>query len=339
VTISHGRLYTAGHSAGQEVVFCLDAASGKPIWRFAHPVSLDPNLFEGGARSTPTVSKEGVYVLSHEGHLHCLHPETGAVIWEKHLVRDFGGRKPEWGYSSAALVDGDRLIVDSGGASASTLAVNRFDGRLIWKSGAQAAGYASPVILPLEPDSALVLFKADGLHGCDPVTGKALWSYPWETSYQINAATPVLVGRDRLLISSGYNAGAALVSITPGKATLVWRNKNLRAHINSPVVWGDSIFGIDGNTGGGNLVCLNAQTGDKLWEEKSVKGGALIAASGLLIVVSEKGDLVVAEASPERFRQLHRQPVLKNRTWAQPVLANGRLYLRDNVGTLVCLTP
>jgi outer membrane protein assembly factor BamB len=141
------------------------------------------------------------------------------------------------------------------------------------------------------------------------------------------------------LISSGYNAGAALVSITPGKATLVWRNKNLRAHINSPVVWGDSIFGIDGNTGGGNLVCLNAQTGDKLWEEKSVKGGALIAASGLLIVVSEKGDLVVAEASPERFRQLHRQPVLKNRTWAQPVLANGRLYLRDNVGTLVCLTP
>jgi outer membrane protein assembly factor BamB len=105
------------------------------------------------------------------------------------------------------------------------------------------------------------------------------------------------------------------------------------------VLSGDFVFGIDGNTGGGNLVCLNALTGEKRWEEKSVKGGALIAVGGVLVIVSEKGDLVVAEASPDGFRQLHRQSVLKNRTWAQPVLAHGRLYLRDNLGTLVCLVP
>lgn len=339
VTIAAGRLYTAGHVAGQEVVHCLDASTGRSLWRFSHPVSLDPNLFEGGARATPTVTKEGVYMLSHEGHLLCLNPDSGALLWQKHLVRDFGGRKPEWGFSGAPLVDGERLIVDAGGAAGSTLALNRFDGKLIWKSGSAAAGYASPVILPLEPEPALVLFKADGLHGCNPQTGKPLWSFPWETSYQINAATPLQVARDQIFISSGYNTGAALVAISKGAAVQVWRNKNLRAHINSPVLWGDSVFGIDGNTGGGNLVCLNARTGEKRWEEKSVKGGALIVAAGHLIVVSEKGDLVVAEASAEGFRQVHRQTVLKNRTWAQPVLAHGRLYLRDNGGTLVCLSP
>jgi outer membrane protein assembly factor BamB len=338
-TVAGNRLYTVGHSAGQEIVQCLDTASGKQIWKFSHPVSLDPNLFEGGSRSTPTITKEGVYVLSHEGHLHCLNPESGAVVWERHLVRDFGGRKPEWGFSGAPLVDGDHLIVDCGGPAASTVALNRLTGQPVWRSGTEAAGYASPVILPLEPVPALVLFKAGGLFGCNPEDGRVLWSFPWETSYQINAATPVRVGSNKILISSGYNTGAALVSVVDGKASQVWRNKNLRCHINSPVIWGDAVFGIDGNTGGGNLVCLNPNTGEKRWEEKSVKGGALIAAGGALIIVSEKGDLVVAEASSQGFRQLHRQPVLKSRTWAQPVLAHGRIYVRDNVGNLSCLSP
>jgi outer membrane protein assembly factor BamB len=111
----------------------------------------------------------------------------------------------------------------------------------------------------------------------------------------------------------------------------------LRAHINSPVFVNGAVFGIDGNTGGGNLVCLDPLTGARRWEEKSVKGGGLIAANGRLIIVSEKGDLVIAEASGEGFRQLSRQPALTRRTWAQPVLSDGRLFLRDNLGSLVCL--
>ena len=128
-----------------------------------------------------------------------------------------------------------------------------------------------------------------------------------------------------------------MVQISGDKVSEVWRNKNLRCHINSPTVWGEFIFGIDGNTGGGNLVCISSLTGERLWEEKSVKGGALIAAGGKLICVSEKGDLVVAEARGDAFKQILRKPVLKQRTWAQPVLVDGRLYLRDNAGNLVCL--
>jgi outer membrane protein assembly factor BamB len=332
-----GRLFTAGHAGGKEIVRCLDAETGREQWKHAYPASLDPNLFEGGARATPTVSKHGVFALGHEGHLHCLDPETGAVRWVRHLVKDFGGIKPEWGFSGAPFVHEDRVFVDVGGAGGSTIALDAVSGRLIWRSGLDKIAYAGPLMFDFNDQSTLVLFKADSLVGCRPGDGRELWRYPWKTDYNVHAASPLPIGTDRVLISSGYNAGACLLRIGGGKVTELWRNKSLRCHINSPTVWGDYVFGIDGNTGGGNLVCLHAGTGVKQWEEKSVKGGAVVVAGGKLICVSEKGDLIVAEASGSGFKQILRQPALKQRTWAQPLLAGGRVYLRDNAGNLVCL--
>lgn len=338
VVVSAGKLYTQGHSDGAEFTRCLDAAKGTQVWEFHHPVTLDPNLFEGGSRATPTVSGDAVYVLSHEGHLHCLDAATGTVRWEHHLIRDFAGRKPEWGFSGAPLVAGGRVYVDCGGSSSSTVCLDAQSGEIIWKRGSDPAGYAAPLILNVAGRSTLVLLKASALVGLQPEDGRELWRHPWRTSYDVNAATPLQIGPDRLLISSGYNGGAALLAIEPSRVREVWRNKNLRAHINTPVEWGGAIYGVDGNTGGGNLVCLDASTGEKRWEEKSVKGGALVVAGGALLIVSEKGDLVIAEASTRGYSQLLRQTVHTQRTWAQPVLANKRIYLRDNQGNLACLS-
>ena len=337
VVVAGGRLYTQGHSSGAEYTRCLNALTGALVWEFHHPVSLDPNLFEGGSRSTPTLSGGFLYVLSHEGHVHCLDAATGAVAWERHLVKDFAGRKPEWGFSGAPLLAGGRVYLDCGGPTSSTVCLDAKTGEVVWKKGADAAGYAAPLLLNLAGRSTLVLLKASVLVGLDPADGRELWRYAWKTSYDVNAASPLQIGPDRLLISSGYDAGVALVSVDGSGASLVWRNKKLRAHINTPVEWGGAIYGIDGNTGGGNLACLDAATGERVWEEKSVKGGALVVAGGALIVVSEKGDLVIAEASTRGFKQLLRQSVLKNRTWAQPVLANKRIYVRDNQGNLACV--
>jgi outer membrane protein assembly factor BamB len=337
VVVSGGKLYTQGHSAGSEYTRCLDAATGTQLWEFHHPVSLDPNLFEGGARSTPTLSGEALYVLSHEGHVHCLDAATGAVRWTRHLVKDFAGRKPEWGFSGAPLVVGGRVFLDCGGPASSTVCLDAKTGEVVWKKGADAAGYAAPLILNVAGRQTLVVLKAAVLVGLQPEDGRELWRHPWKTSYDVNAATPLQIGPDRLLISSGYNAGAALVAVDASGAKEVWRNKNLRAHINSPVEWGGAIYGVDGNTGGGNLVCLDAATGERRWEEKSVKGGALVVAGGALIIVSEKGDLVIAEASERSYKQLLRQTVLSGRTWAQPVLANKRIYVRDNQGNMACV--
>ena len=335
--VFEGRLFTAGHAGGNEVIRCLEADTGRENWKYAYPTSLDPNLFEGGSRATPTISKHGVFALSHEGYLHCLDLETGAVRWSRHLVKDFGGLKPEWGFSGAPLVDDDRVFVDGGGAGASTIALDARSGALIWKSGSDRIAYAGPLVLSFEDEPTLVLFKGEWLVGCRPADGRELWRYPWKTDYNVHAASPLPVGSDRVLISSGYNAGACMLRVAGGKVSELWRNKNLRSHMNSPTIWGDYVFGIDGNSGGGNLVCLDAMSGAKRWEEKSVKGGAVIAAGGKLICVSEKGDLIVAEASGSGFKQILRQPALKQRTWAQPVLAGGRVYLRDNMGNLVCL--
>ncbi len=337
VTVAGGRLFTMGHEGEKDVVRCLDVGDGHELWRYEHKMSLDPNLFEGGTRSTPTVSGSSVYTLSHEGHLICFSTQTGRVLWHRHLINDYAGRKPEWGYSGAPLVYGEMLIVDSGGDGASTVALNRQTGELLWKSGSDKPGYASPIVVSLEAQPVLLLFKAEDLVANDPKSGRELWRFPWKTGYDINAATPLLVGAERLLISSGYNTGAAVLEVKGGQPKELWRNKLLRAHINSPVFVNGAVFGIDGNTGGGNLVCLDPLTGARRWEEKSVKGGGLIAANGRLIIVSEKGDLVIAEASGEGFRQLSRQPALTRRTWAQPVLSDGRLFLRDNLGSLVCL--
>ena len=337
VVVSGARLYTQGHSAGAEYTRCLDSTSGAPIWEFHHPVSLDPNLFEGGSRSTPTLSGDALYILSHEGHVHCLDAATGAVRWERHLVQDFAGRKPDWGFSGAPLVSGGRVYLDCGGPASSTVCLDAKTGEALWKKGSDAAGYAAPLILNVAGRSTLVLLKAAFLVGLQPEDGRELWRHAWKTSYDVNAATPLQVGPDRLLISSGYNAGATLVLVDASGVKEVWRNKNLRAHINTPVEWGGAIYGVDGNTGGGNLVCLDAATGERRWEEKSVKGGALVVAGGALIVVSEKGDLLVVEASPRGYKQLLRQTVLSQRTWAQPVLANKRIYVRDNQGNLACV--
>lgn len=337
--VSDGLLFTVGHSAGNEVVRCLSAENGRERWKYSYPAALDPNLFEGGSRSTPTLANGKLYVLGHEGQLHCLDAATGTVQWKRHLVTEFGAVKPEWGFSGAPLFYVDCVIVDAGGLGASTIALDGVSGELRWKSGSDKIAYAGPLVTNVGQNPTLLLFKAGALLGLEPGGGRELWRHPWKTDYNVHAASPLPVGTDRVMISSGYNAGSCMIQITDGKIAEVWRNKNLRSHINSPTIWGDYIFGIDGNTGGGNLVCLSALTGERRWEEKSVKGGALIAAAGRLICVSEKGDLVVAEARGDGFKQILRKSVLKQRTWAQPVLASGRLYLRDNLGNLVCLAP
>lgn len=331
-----GLVYTSGHQGGREVVQCLDGASGRVVWRFAFDQQLDPNLFEGGARATPTLSGEWLLVQGHEGELICLTAAEGKEVWRRHLVKEFKGVRPEWGYSGAPLVMNGVVYQDCGGRGASTVALGLSDGKTRWAAGDDRAGYGTPVLMQVGGRRCLVMFKAEALVGLDFESGGELWRFPWKTSYDVNAATPLKVGADRILITSGYNAGAAVVEIKGGRASLVWSAKVLRAHINTPVVLGDHVYGMDGNTGGGNLVCVDVRSGQRVWEERSVKGGALVLRGDDLIVVSEKGELVFAKASPEGFKATQRFDVLSKRVWAQPSVIEGRIYLRDNSGTLVC---
>jgi outer membrane protein assembly factor BamB len=336
VSVSQGRLFTMGNEGDQDIVHCLDAASGKQLWRHTYPCPLDRRQFEGGPGATPTVDGNLVYTLSHQGHLFCLDATSGKVIWRKHLIKDLGGQRSRWGYACSPLVEGNMLIVDNGGRGASTLALNKLNGNVIWRSGDDYAGYASPVVFNLGSVRCVVVFKASTVVGLNVANGQELWRHPWKTSYDVNAATPIASGNE-VFVTSGYGAGCGLVRIITGRAMEQWRNKAIRAHFNTPVLWNGHIYGVDGNAGSGSVVCLDFKTGAEKWRQDGIGCGSLMLADDKLIVLGETGELIVCKAQPTRFESLASAKVLDGRCWVVPVLANAKLYCRNNQGSLVCL--
>ena len=333
-TVVGERVFTMGNVGNQDITYCLDAATGKEVWRHKFPLPVDAKNFEGGPRSTPTVEAGKVYTLSHSGDVWCLDAATGKPLWNKHLMRDFGGRRPSWGYAGSPTIEGGLVLFDAGGEGASTVALDKASGALVWKSGSEESGYGSVVVGTIGGTRTAVIFKARSTVGCDAKSGRELWSVPWKTSYDVNAITPVLAG-NQVLVSSGYGTGATLLEVAGGKATSKWRNKNLRAQFNSPVIWQGHVFGIDGNDGPrGQLVCLDLATGELQWKE-AIGGGALICAGGKLVILNEKGEVIVAEAAASGFHQVARWQALGGHCWVQPVVAKGRLFCRNNAGDMV----
>jgi outer membrane protein assembly factor BamB len=336
VTVDGTHAFTAGNADKKtDAIVCLDTTTGKTVWRYEYPQALDPNLFEGGPRATPTVDGDRVYAQSQAGDLICLAAETGKLKWHKNLVRDFGGKKPGWGYAGSPTMEDDLLIVEPGGPGSSTVALNKLTGAPVWKSGSDESGYASAVVADLAKKRTVVLFKAKGLVGLDAKSGQELWRAEWKTDYDINAATPIVVG-NWIIVCSGYGTGIGLFEVGPGGITQKWRNRSLRSHINSPVAHKGHVFGLDGNVGGGNLVCLDLANGAKKWEEKSVKGGSLVLAEDKLVVLTEKGELVVADATASGFKPALRSHVLDKRCWVQPTISTGKIFVKNNVGDLEC---
>ncbi len=337
MTISAGRVFTMGNRGGKDHVLCLDAKSGREIWNHAFPLDLDKRNFEGGTAATPTIDGNRVYTVSHQGDLFCLDAASGRKIWYQHYQRDFGGRRPQWGFAGSPTVAGNLLILDVGGKGASTVALDKTTGKVVWKSGDDEAGYATPVVATIGGRPTVVVFKASDLVGLELKSGRELWRTKWKTNYDVNAATPIVVG-DRIFISSGYGSGCALIEISGGNAVEKWRNKNLKAHFNSPAFSNGYLYGIDDQANPkAPLVCLDFATGQEKWSERNV-GGALIAADGKLLILSERGELIIAEETSAAFRPLMRAQVLGKRCWVQPALAAGQLYCRNNEGDLVCLS-
>jgi outer membrane protein assembly factor BamB len=330
-----GHLYTMGNKGGTDVVFCLDASTGAEIWRHTYSQGVEARQFEGGPAGTPTVDGDRVYTLSHEGDLFCLSATSGKILWSKNLQRDFGGIRQKWGYAASPLVDGNLVILDAGGPGASTVALDKITGAVKWKAGNDGAGYSSPVAFDLGGVRSVVIFKADALVGLNSANGQELWRYPWQTSYDVNAPTPI-VSDNKIFITSGYGTGCALLQVGPGKVTEIWRNKNLRSQLASPVLVQGYIYGIDGNVGGGELRCLDFGSGEVKWRQ-NIGGGTLIAAGGYLLVLSERGELIVVEASPTNYREVARAQVLGGHCWVTPAVANGKIYCKNNQGSLVCL--
>lgn len=334
MSVARNHVYTMGNAADQDTVFCFDAATGKIVWKHSYSCPLDPKFYEGGPSVTPTVADKQVFTLSRKGDVFCLDADSGKVIWNKNVAKEVGAEIPTWGLAGSPYVEKGRVYLNIGTAGT---AVDAKTGNVIWKSGAEAGGYSTPQPATLDGKEALIIMAKKAAIAVDKADGHELWSYPWVTMYDVNATQPIIDG-DKIFISSGYNHGCTLLNVKGGKPEKIWENKNLRNHINSSVQLEQFIYGFDGDANHGSaFVCLNMGSGEVKWKNEQYKTGSLMTADHKLIILSDKGELIVAEVSPDGFKPLAQAQVLGGRCWTQPVLANGRVYCRNAKGDLVCL--
>lgn len=332
MAVSRGRLYTVGNISDKDIVYCLDAETGKEIWRFSYSCPLDARQFEGGPAATPTVDDNRVYTLSHEGDLFCLDAASGKVVWSKNLPKDFDGRRPHWGYAGSPLIADKLLIVDAGGRGSSTVALDKSTGNVVWKAGQDDASYGAPIAFEYGGKKCVASFNAFGLVVREVATGAEVARHPWKTSYDVNATTPIVTG-DKIFIASGYSKGGALIQLDSAGPQVLWQTKNMRNQLATSVLWKGNLYGFDDST----LTCLDFATGDVQWKQQGLGKGTVILGGGKLIVLGEQGELVIANASPAQFKELARASVLTGRCWVAPVLSDGKIYCRNNAGDLVCM--
>ncbi len=335
MSVREGRLYTMGHKQGNDIVFCLDTETGEEIWRFKYAAPLHAKFYEGGPSATPTLHADVVYTFGKAGDLYCLNAKTGEVIWGKNLQEKLGLTSPTWGFAGSPLVQEDLVIVNAGQYGT---ALNKKTGEIAWTTGQAASGYASPVPFTLNDQKAIAIFASESIAVVSLENGELLARHPWDTSNDVNAADPIIQG-NKIFISSGYGKGCALIEINNGSTKEVWRHKKMRNHFSTSLLMDGHLYGIDGQARDRRpeLKCLDFKTGKVLWSQSIFGTGTLIGAGDRLIVLSGKGQLIIAEASPQRFRRLAQAQVLGGRCWISPLLNDGRLYCRNAEGNLVCL--
>ncbi|MCC6361685.1 MAG: PQQ-binding-like beta-propeller repeat protein [Phycisphaerales bacterium] len=343
--VAAGRLYGLSNRGGDEVVWCLSEADGKTLWTTRLAPAAEGGRDEGreGTGCTPTVDGDRLYAIGLNGDLACLNVADGKIIWHRSLTKDFGGRVPMWRYNESPLVDGDRIICTPGGADATLVALNKMTGETIWKSkpdssgGKSGAGYASAIAIDAEGQRQYVQFTAGTLIGVAAADGKFLWKYSKPANENgINCSTPIFA--DGLVFaSSAYGAGGGAVKLSKGadgtfKADEVYFSTQMQNHHGGMVVIDGCLYGANGGNSGGSLTCLDFKTGKMLWRDRAAPKGSVAFADGRIYYRTEDGTLLLIEPNPEKYVERGRfdQPDrTKSPAWSHPVIANGKLYIRD----------
>ncbi len=336
VAVVQGRLYTLGHRDGQEHLWCLDALTGKPLWKDSYPGKLVDYLHKGGPGSTPTVTGKYVLTLGREGQLRCYEASSGKLRWSQELQKLFQVELPDWGFTCSPVVVGSAVVVDAGWIAALDLET----GKLLWKTGPFRPGYGTPLAFEdSQGRKLLAVLTNDALVVVRQQDGKLVAKYPWETPYVTSATTPI-VHQDHIFISTGYNKGCVLLRLQGDKLVKVYGHNRMANHMNTCILWEGHLYGIHGNSHARRqcrLVCMDWESGQIRWQQRGFGCGAWTLADGMLIILSDDGRLCLVEANPQKFRQLGEVKVLEETCWTVPVLAGGIIYCRNDQGDLVAV--
>ncbi len=340
VVVADGRLFTQTKEANEEVVVCLDAATGKDLWRYRYPCDYAAyKSFTGGGmpasrtgpRSTPTVDGDRVYTLGATGTFLCLEAKTGKKVWQQDLLKLAERECPSHGFCSCPLVVGDRIYLQPGGPKGKSIAaLDKKDGSVIWQALDDPIGEGTPVWVENGDKAQVIFFTGAGAVGVAPKDGKLLWRYPWKTQFDLNIATPIYAD-GKVFISSNYGTGGAVFRLSDKEEPeTVWKEKSMQNHIATSVLYQGNLYGFSEN----RLRCVDFETGKIKWEKTGLGKGTVVVASDQLIVLGDHGELVLAKASPDQYTEVSRFQVFDSSklTWTVPVLANGRLFVRHENG-------
>jgi outer membrane protein assembly factor BamB len=324
-----GRIYTCGTQDKQQVLFCLNADTGEVLWQRPFEEQYRDRQGGDGTRATPSVDDGRVYILGALGRLVCFDAKDGSEIWS----RQFSG-KPQWGYAASVLIEGDLAVATAGGDRAALIALDKKTGETVWECGSGLVGYAAPYPFTFDGRRYVVGFLGKHIIIADVKTGREVWSMPWETSWDVNASTPIF-HEGHLFLSSGYKHGSILLKLARAGEKLttqtVWENKNIRAKFQTPVLYEGHLYTSD-EVG---FKCVAFATGEEKWSRRGTKHGTVVIADGHMFVLTEGGELLTGAAKPDGFEPLTKAGILSGRCWTVPTLYKGRLYAR-NFEKVVC---
>ncbi|UCD28504.1 MAG: PQQ-binding-like beta-propeller repeat protein [Planctomycetota bacterium] len=325
-----GKVYTCGTKDKQQVLFCFDADTGRVVWEKAFEKELKDRQGGDGTRGTPTVHQGRVYQLGGHGTLACLNADNGEEIWKKKL-----GKKPRWGYSGSVLIEKQLAIIPDNGKDGALLALDKKTGDMVWECANDKIGYSTPYPFTFGKKRYIFCFLAKAGIIADAKTGREVCRIPWETAYDVNASTPIFHD-GYLFLSSGYNTGCALFKLDNEgdklSAKEVWRSQVLMTKFRSCLLKDGVLYSGDQQ----GLHCVDFMTGKKLWGKDRMRHSSVVLADDHLIVLTEKGRLMIAKARPEEFKPIAEADVLSGRCWTVPMLYEGKLYLR-NLKKAICL--
>jgi len=365
-SIADGRIFGMSNRGDEEVVWALSEEDGKELWSKSIGAAVEQRMpqSKGGPGGTPAVDGDRVSVLGMGGRLACLNAHDGEIVWQRSLTDEFGGVVPMWSYRESPLIDGDRLICTPGGPEATVVALNKLTGETLWQckvpegeavaapppenpgrrrrnfGPSSGAGYASVIPIEFDGQRQYVQLAAKALIGVAAEDGAFLWRYDAPANgMAINCSTP-LFHDGMVFASSAYGAGGGLAKLTKNAdGTIVpaevFFSKRMQNHHGGMIIIDGALYGANGGNEGGALICLDFKTGDILWDERSKRRapkGAIAFADGRIYYRAEDGTLLLIEPSREeylergRFEQPDRS---ESPAWAHPVIANGKLYIRD----------